>query len=138
MAYVAGKLLARVALEHSTRLPKYGSFTPGKSYDAFASVSNSGGGPHKGWVFICDDNGLSLEVEAKFFLPVGSPALKSVLQPSTTAPGYKKPKPAPELPPECRRDDFGFNRAGVDFMAHVRKIAESTKHEGKKATDAQD
>lgn len=36
-------------------------------------------------------------------------------------------KAAPELPPECWRDRYGLNRRGVDFMAAVRQIAESTK-----------
>lgn len=34
-------------------------------------------------------------------------------------------KRIPELPPECRRDEFGFSRAGVDFQAITRAISEA-------------
>lgn len=36
-----------------------------------------------------------------------------------------KQKKIPELPPECRRDEFGFSRAGVDFQSITRAIAEA-------------
>lgn len=32
-------------------------------------------------------------------------------------------KPLPELPPECRRDEFGFTRKGIDFAEITRQIA---------------